>query len=120
MSTVSVDFDGVIHSYTSGWNGPVPTDPPVQGARDFINWLLDNGLSVVIFSTRAATPKGEEGIWRWLREWDFPSTRILNVTDKKPKAVLYIDDRGYRFNGDFKELQEFLEASNFQPGRWGK
>ena len=32
-----VDFDGVIHSYTSGWEGiDMIPDPPVEGA---IKWL---------------------------------------------------------------------------------
>jgi len=42
-----IDFDGVIHSYTSGWQGAgVISDPPVEGAFDFnckllsSNWLL--------------------------------------------------------------------------------
>lgn len=32
-----VDFDGVIHSYTSGWQGEtIIADPPVKGA---LKWL---------------------------------------------------------------------------------
>ncbi len=32
-----LDFDGVIHSYTSGWKGAdVIPDPPVEGAMQFI------------------------------------------------------------------------------------
>ena len=32
-----LDFDGVIHSYTSGWKGArIILDPPVPGALDFI------------------------------------------------------------------------------------
>jgi len=32
-----LDFDGVIHSYSSGWKGAdVIPDPPVPGAFDFI------------------------------------------------------------------------------------
>ena len=34
---ICLDFDGVIHSYTSGWKGAaVIPDPPVPGALEFI------------------------------------------------------------------------------------
>lgn len=46
--TVVFDFDGVIHSYTSGWKGAtVIPDPPVPGIKEaikksdsFIMWWL--------------------------------------------------------------------------------
>ena len=37
---VVMDFDGVIHSYKSGWKGvtEIP-DPPVEGVKEFIEEL---------------------------------------------------------------------------------
>lgn len=51
---VCLDFDGVIHSYTSGWQGPrTISDPPVPGAMEFIVRLQDAGYKVAVFSSRS-------------------------------------------------------------------
>lgn len=40
IPTVSFDFDGVIHSYRSGWKGAaVIPDPPVEGIKEVIEQL---------------------------------------------------------------------------------
>ena len=51
--TLVLDFDGVIHSYTSGWKGAdVIPDPPVDGAIAFMLGALLH-FDVVIFSSRS-------------------------------------------------------------------
>lgn len=53
---IAVDFDGVLNSYKSGWQGlDKIEDPPVPGA---INWLceaIDAGHTIIIFSMRCAS-----------------------------------------------------------------
>jgi len=105
--TVAIDFDGVIHSYKQGWTGPVPEDPPVDGALDFIHFLEKKGYEVVIFSSRAKTKEGVEGTEKWLSEHGFPK---LDVRHEKPEALLYIDDRGFRFTGVWDDLKEFINS----------
>ena len=109
--TIAIDFDGVIHSYSSGWTGPVPTDPPVDGALDFIHFLEEKGYEVVIFSSRAKTKEGVVGTEKWLSEHNFPK---LKVCHKKPEALLYIDDRGFRFTGVWDDLKEFIDNTSFR------
>ena len=48
-----VDFDGVIHSYISGWNGArnIP-DPPIRGALEFLV-LATKYFEVNIYSSRS-------------------------------------------------------------------
>ncbi len=57
--TVVFDFDGVIHSYTSGWKGAdVIPDPVVEGIQSTINSLRQEYYEVIVVSTRCAYPEG--------------------------------------------------------------
>jgi hypothetical protein len=96
--TVAVDFDGVIHSYTSPWEeADIIPDPPVEGA---IEWLLEiaKKFEVVIFTTRAKTVKGRMAVRGWLRMYGV-HCQEEQVTAEKPAALIYLDDRAYRFEG---------------------
>jgi hypothetical protein len=65
---LSLDFDGVIHSYTSGWKGPrVIPDPPVPGALEFIVRALDC-FDVQIYSSRSNYWGGRRAMRRWLKK----------------------------------------------------
>ena len=45
IPTVSFDFDGVIHSYRSGWKGAaVIPDPPVERIKEVIDQLISDGI----------------------------------------------------------------------------
>lgn len=49
---ISIDFDGVIHSYKSGWKGADKCpDPPVPGAIAFIIMAVER-FNVSIYSSR--------------------------------------------------------------------
>ena len=129
---VCVDFDGVIHSYTSGWKGiDVIPDPPVPGA---IEWLMEHlpcpdgicamapthtGPIVQIYSSRSKSWFGRRAMKRWLVQNGFPreyiSEGILKFPTKKPAAFLTIDDRAICFNGTFPSAAEMLA---FKP--WNK
>jgi hypothetical protein len=64
-----LDFDGVIHSYDSGWKGAaVIPDPPVPGALDFIREALEH-FEVHIFSSRSHQWGGKRAMKRWLVDW---------------------------------------------------
>ena len=63
-----LDFDGVIHSYSSGWKGArtIP-DAPVPGALQFIVNALDH-FDVQIFSSRSNYLFGRMAMKAWLRK----------------------------------------------------
>lgn len=119
--TVAVDFDGVLHSYTtfqSKFDPGVVLDPPVNGA---IQWLIqmirDARFDVVIFSTRNKYPEGIKAMREWLEENGLPSEMIENLKFpiEKPPAFLTIDDRVWLFQGLFPSPEV---VANFKP--WNK
>lgn len=62
-----LDFDGVIHSYASGWKGAanIP-DPPVPGALEFMVRALER-FDVAVFSSRSHQWGGRRAMKQWLR-----------------------------------------------------
>jgi hypothetical protein len=112
---VALDFDGVINSYKSGWKGETETDDPVKGAAEGISGLWNRGNKIIIFSTRAQTPEGAETIREYLRkhtENDLLANSI-EITDRKPVADVYVDDRAITFTGNWEETLEKIES--FKP-----
>ncbi len=122
QQTICLDFDGVVHMYTSGWKGAdVIPDPPVPGAFEFINDCLDLDYRIAIFSARSHQEGGIPAMVQWFekhanKEFIIPiSLTQLFFPKEKPPATLYIDDRGFHFEGQFPTM-EFIK--NFKP--WNK
>src|SRR5436189_2797713 len=91
---VCVDLNGVLDAY-GGWQGPEHWDPPREGAAEFLGSLREHGFRVVIFTTRFA-----DDAKRWLVEHDLLQY-VDEVTDRKPAAHVFVDDRAVCFRGDF-------------------
>ena len=109
--TVVFDFDGVIHSYTSGWKGQaVIPDEPVSGIKEAINNIRAAGYEVVVVSTRCATPEGHGAVRAWLIDHGID---VDDVKMEKPPAIVYIDDRAICFDGDASTLLDKIHA--FKP-----
>ena len=112
--TVVFDFDGVIHSYTSGWIGPacIP-DPPVPGIKEAIAEIRAAGYEVVVVSTRCATTEGHGAVRAWLIDHEI---EVDAVKMEKPPAIVYIDDRAICFDGKPESL--LGKIREFKP--WNK
>ena len=109
--TVVFDFDGVIHSYTSGWRGEdVIPDQPVEGIAEEINRIREAGYEVAVVSTRCASPKGMEAVNKYLADNEIV---VDKVCKEKPPAIVYIDDRAICFDGRSDELLEKIKS--FKP-----
>lgn len=106
---ISIDFDGVIHSYTSAFTTPTEIhDGPVDGAIDFIRDALLRGFGVHIHTARANNPEAECAIVAWLLKHGLEHYHVdaLSISARKKGAVIYIDDRGWRFEGRFPTFDE--------------
>ena len=112
--TIILDFDGVIHSYKSGWQGAdVIPDPPVENVDSAIQ-LLRKDFEVVVHSSRCHQEGGLEAIEDWLIEHEI---EVDDVVREKVPAVAIVDDRGINFGGQWNE-KVVNQIKNFKP--WTK
>ena len=101
--TIAIDFDGVIHRYSKGWQGMGNAyDPPNPGAVAAIKELNQRGYRLVVFSSRNV-----DIIKEWLSKHDL-SEYFDEITNTKIPARVYIDDRGYRFTSWEKTMEELF------------
>jgi len=128
-----LDFDGVLHSYTSGWKGArVIPDGPMPGAIDWLRSLLTDAecvcamaprydrFDVQIYSSRSRYWGGRRAMRNWLA-YQFVQAgyyrqlvELLKFPKAKPPAFLTIDDRAMCFTGEFPTVDE-MQA--FKPFR---
>ncbi|MFE0727920.1 hypothetical protein ACFW2X_06650 [Streptomyces antibioticus] len=116
--TIAVDFDGVIHQYSRGWQDGSIYDPPMPGALDGLRTLMQRD-AVFVFTAR-----NPEQVADWLFKhgefnitWEGPGAitcefwndrdRIL-VTNRKLPATHYLDDRAVRFTNWGQALADLL------------
>jgi hypothetical protein len=121
-----MDFDGVIHSYTSGWQGDTTiSDPVVPG---FFEWAEQAAkqFTLVIYSSRSKNPDAISAMQFYLYEqrklWraaggksETQDPLSFEFAAEKPAAFLTIDDRAIQFDGTWPDVNE-LRA--FKP--WNK
>ncbi len=111
VPAVAIDFDGVMHAYTSRWTTAAEVlDGPTPGALDAVQSYLAAGWDVIVYSVRARDGEGRAAIRRWMEKHGFPP---LQITSGKPHAKIYIDDRGYRFTGN--NFPSVIEIEAFRP-----
>ena len=100
---VCIDVNGVLDTYT-GWRGADHFDAPRPGAAAFLAALRARGFTVIVFTTRHA-----DGVWQWLQTYGLDGL-VAEVTDRKPAAHVFVDDRAVCFTGDFDDtLQQVVE-----------
>jgi hypothetical protein len=114
---ICVDFDGVIHSYKSGWQGACVISDPINPG--FFEWLDEAAqhFEIVVYSSRSKEPGACDAMAVWLAEqrkiWR-DAGGISPITDgsavtvsfahEKPAAFLTIDDRAICFDGTWPSV----------------
>ena len=110
--TICIDFDGVLNDYT-GWKGENELYEPKDGVYEFLDELKKLGFDLIIHSTRDTSK-----IVDWLFE-NRLETYFVKITSNKEPAMIYIDDRGLKFNGNFKEtLKDVKDFSTYWEQAW--
>jgi len=119
-----LDFDGVVHLYSSGWKGvTVIPDPPVDGLFEFLREAVKH-FTVAIYSTRSSYPTGLEAMRQWLGRWsvdpvhglphdvDLSFLGEIEWPEAKPPALVTLDDRAITFTGDWPSMETL---KSFKP-----
>ncbi len=107
--TIILDFDGVIHSYTSGWKGAtIIPDPPTPGAKEAIATLRQK-YEVVVVSSRCHQEGGLDAVQAYL---DLHGIEVDQVTNDKPPHIVVVDDRALRFEGDWNAVLAGIPAAS--------
>ena len=99
---IAVDFDGVIHSYSKGFNDGSIYDGLVPGVREAMAKLKEK-FYIYISSARSDSKEGKEAIEEYLRINKIP---FDEVSLTKPPAKIYIDDRAIRFKNWEQTLED--------------
>ena len=116
MKTICIDFDGVLHDYSKGWQGVDVFSGAVDGASEGTHQLKEAGWIIIIFTTRNDTP----ALRKWLADngiaFDYINYNPNQpVESEKGKLIadIYLDDRGLRFDGDWKKT--IIQIGAFCP-----
>ena len=97
-----IDFDDTLYNRSS--------KEPIAGACEALKHFKFKGYTILISSSRL-NPElwgdlvkfREQEISEWMKQYDIPYDKIVL---HKPPADIYIDNKGYRFNGDWKAAAE--------------
>jgi 5'(3')-deoxyribonucleotidase len=113
VKTIAVDFDGVLHQYSKGWQDGSIYDPPMPGALDAIKILMDK------YAVFCHTTRDPYQVTNWLivhgiraeadenPERNFWSDQgTILVTNKKLVAIAFIDDRAIKFENWSQAMNE--------------
>jgi len=120
--TLCVDFDGVIHSYASEYQGAcVIPDPPVPGAFEWLTRTVEyndaegNTFTICIYSSRSKEPGAIEAMKAWFEKHGLSRSTFdrLEFPTQKPPAFLLIDDRAFRFEGVFPTQEWIIDYKSW-------
>lgn len=90
MSIIAIDFDNVIHNPASQKPG-MRMGLPVDGAVEAMQALKEKGHELIVFTVRGDRPKH---VVDWLKFYHIPFHDVTNI---KPDAALFIDDKAVTF-----------------------
>lgn len=123
--TICIDIDGVVVDFDNCNEGcNFTTIPPKwdkcpmrPGADKFVQRLKEFGYKIVFYTGRDEVDR--EPTEEWLKRHNIPFDELVMG---KPRARIYIDDLGYRFDS-FNKATGFILSNHITPllvGRSGR
>lgn len=111
---LSLDFDGVCHSYESGWQGvdDIP-DPPVEGLFEFLEEAKDE-FNIAIYSSRSSDSDGIAAMAEWFAKHG--GDEVLDwiyFPTEKPPASVGLDDRVLLFEGEWPDVGDLVDFESW-------
>jgi hypothetical protein len=102
INNIAIDFDGVIHNFDKGYHDGTCYGEPIPGSLEALKHLSTK-YKIIIFTAKAKPNRplvngktGVELVREWLHKHEVLGY-VSEITSEKPRAMLYIDDNGYRF-----------------------
>ena len=103
MNNLAIDFDGVVHNFDKGYYDGTCYGDPIPGSLEAIK-KLSKKYKIIIYTAKAKPSRplvngktGIELVKEWLEKYGVLEC-VEEVTSEKPRAILYIDDKAYRFD----------------------
>ena len=90
---VAIDFDGVIHDHKNPVEGR-RMGPPISGVKEALTKIRELGYQIIVF-TVWGNDKGIRTIEDFMNYYQLPFDEVTNI---KPNADYYIDDKAIKFN----------------------
>jgi len=113
VKNIAIDFDGVIHNSDRGFFDGTCYGDPIPGSIEAVAKIAQS-FEIIIFTAKAKPNRplvngktGTELVVEWLEKYGIMKY-VKEVTSEKPRALLYIDDNGYRFE-NWQSTLEFME-----------
>jgi len=113
---IAIDFDGVIHNFDKGYFDGTCYGNPIEGSLEALKKLSED-YEIIIFTAKAKPDRplvngktGTELVIEWLTRHGVIQY-VKEVTSEKPRAKIYIDDKGYYFkewSATLKDLEQRL------------
>ena len=115
---LAIDFDGVIHTFDKGYFDGTCYGEPIAGSIEAIK-MLSKKFRIIVFTAKAKPDRplvdgktGAKLVREWLEKYGILEC-VSDITSEKPRAMLYIDDNGYRFS-NWNDTLHFVNGLQYE------
>lgn len=102
---VCLDFDGLLNTY-AGWTGRYEDYEPRPKTKWLLSEMRKRGWTLIICTAQPDYRLPQ--VAAWLEKHDLMQY-VHDVTNRKPPARMYPDDRGVNFDGDEEKLLDKMD-----------